>query len=276
MTRKRRRLIRATAAAASAAAAGLVLYTFLFGKLFILSPVMIGFERTDLENAVVYTQSGYDFGDIRWIDTIFGRVEEFHCLQFTSRPRIFLFGDDGTYARRSISRARLCAFCNGTVVVSPWVSREDADGTVSLETYLEHELSHVIIFQNMGIPTSIRYPKWLLEGIATLGSSQMGTTFYPDSAETVRLIAEGNWMPPEAFGTDAEEAVPLDVANRMPFIYCEFALVVNDLITRFGRDRFQEYMTGLTFWSDPDEAFKNSFGMEFEEYLPTFRSEICR
>ena len=276
MTRNRKRLPRMIAAAASMAVAGVLAYILLFGKLFPLSPVVIGFERTDLDNAVVFTQKGYDFGDLRWMDTVFGRVEEFHGLQFASRPRILLFGDDRTYSRRSLSRARLCAFYNGTIVVSPWLSREDADGTVSLETYLEHELSHVLIFQNLGIPASIRYPKWLLDGVATLGSRQMGTPFYPDSAETVRLIAEGNWMPPEAYGTDAEEDVPLDVENRMPFIYCEFALIVDDLIDRFGRERFQEYMTGHTFWSDPDEVFERTYGMGFEEYLSSFRTDICR
>ncbi len=275
VNRKCKRIFRLIVASIAAAAAGLLSYALLFGKLFPFSPVVIGFERNDLDNAVVYTQKGYDFGDLRWMDTVFGRVEEFHGLQFTSRPRIILFGDDGTYARRSISRARLCAFYNGTIVVSPWLSREDADGTVSLETYLEHELSHVILFQNLGIPASIRYPKWLLEGIATLASRQMGTTFYPDSAETVRLIAEGNWMPPGLFGTDAEDAVILDVENRMPFVYCEFALIVDDLVERYGRDRFQEYMTGHTFWSDPDEVFERTYGLEFDDHLSSFRSDIC-
>lgn len=275
VTRNRKRLVRFIAASMAAAAAGLLSYTLLFGSLFPLSPVIIGFERSDLENAVVYTQKGHDFGDLRWMDTVFGRVEEFHALQFTSRPRIFLFGDDRTYARRSISRARLCAFYNGTIVVSPWLSREDAAGTVSLETYIEHELSHVLLFQNLGIPASMRYPKWLLEGVATLGSGQMGTPFYPDSAETVRLIAAGNWMPPEVFGTDSEDGVSLGVENRMPFVYCEFALIVDDLIDRFGRERFQEYMTGHTFWSDPDGVFERTYGMKFEDYLSSFRSDIC-
>ncbi len=74
MTRNRKRLPRMIAAAASMAVAGVLAYILLFGKLFPLSPVVIGFERTDLDNAVVFTQKGYDFGDLRWMDTVFGRV----------------------------------------------------------------------------------------------------------------------------------------------------------------------------------------------------------
>lgn len=274
MAENRRRHFGIAVAAASAAVGALLAYIVLFGKLFPYSPVIIGFERTDLENVVVYTQEGYDFGDLRWIDPVLGRVEESHDLRFMSRPRIIFFGDDGTYARLSPSRARLCAFFNGTVVVSPWVSREDSEGIVSLETYLEHELSHVILFQNIGLPASVRYPRWLQEGIATLASGQMGTTFYPDPEETRRLIADGNWMPPEVFGTDSEDGVGLDVENRMPFVYCEFALIVDDIIQRFGREKFQEYMTGITFWTDHDEVFERTFGLEFSEYLVDFRSGL--
>lgn len=274
MTGNRRRHFRIAVAAASAAAAVLLAYIVLFGKLFPYSPVIIGFERTDLENVVVYTQEGFTFEDHSWIDTLFPALEEFHRLEFESRPRIIFFGDSATYAERSPSRARLCEFYNGTIVVAPWTSREDAEGIISLETYLSHELSHSLLHQHMGPVAAMRYPRWLLEGIATLASGQMGTTFYPDPDETRRLIAAGNWMPPETFGTDAEDGVGLDVENRMPFIYCEFALIVEDIIQRFGRDRFQDYMTGFTFWRDHNEVFERAFGLEFSEYLVEFRAGI--
>ncbi len=235
--------------------------------------MIVGFDRTDYPCVAVYTQKGFDFGDTGWIDSLPRRVEEFHGLDFSSRPRVFLFGDDGTYSRRSPSRARLCAFPSGSIVVSPWASREDAEGLISLETYLTHELSHTLLYQHMDLIAALRYPRWLMEGMATLGADQMGATFYPDSAETVRLIAAGNWMPPAVFGTDSEDEVGLDVEYRQPFIYCEFALIVNNLIERFGRERFQEYMTRHTFWSDPDDVFESTYGMELEEFLSTFRSE---
>lgn len=269
--RRRRRIV---AAAAGTVLLGFLACMFLWGRLFPYSPVIVGFDRTDYPSVAVYTQKGFDFGDTGWIDSLPRRVEEFHGLDFSSRPRVFLFGDDGTYSRRSPSRARLCAFPSGSVVVSPWASREDAEGLISLETYLTHELSHTLLYQHMNLIAVLRYPRWLMEGIATLGADQMGATFYPDVDETRLLIGRGNWMPPALFGEQGEDSVRLDVENRQPFIYCEFALIVDDLIDRFGRVRFQEYMTGHTFWSDPDEVFESIYGMEFEEYLSTFRSDL--
>jgi len=271
MAKNRKGLIAAGALIVIAAAA----YALLFGKLFPFSPVLVGFERTDLRNAVVYAQKGYDFGDLGWIDSAFAGLEEFHGLRFASRPRIILFGSDRTYAMRSISRARLCAFYNGTIVVSPRASREDREGLISLRVYMTHELSHILLFQNMGLPASLRYPKWLLEGIATLAADQMGATFYPTRDETVRLISLGNWMPPDVFGTRAEDGIRIDAENRMPFIYCEFALIVDDLIHRFGRDRFHRFMTGLTFWSSHDRLFRDVFGMSFGDYISEFREKVA-
>jgi hypothetical protein len=267
---------RRTALAASAGAllAAALSYALIWGRLFPYSPVIVGFDRTDYPSVAVYTQKGFDFGDTGWIDSLPRRVEEFHGLGFSSRPRVFLFGDDETYSRRSPSRARLCAFPSGSVVVSPWASREDAEGLISLETYLTHELSHTLLYQHMSPITALRYPRWLLEGIATLGADQMGATFYPDADETRLLIARGNWMPPALFGEQGEDSVRLDVENRQPFIYCEFALIVEDLIDRFGRVRFQEYMTGLFEEGDHDDVFEDTFGIGFDSYLTGFVSGI--
>lgn len=264
---------------AMAAIAGLLLsgalaYAFIWGRLFPYSPIIVGFDRTELLNAVIYTQKGFDFGDPGWIDTLFSGIEEFHGLEFRSRPRVFFFGDEGMYARRSTSRARLCAFYGGSIVVSPWASRENEEGLISLEVYLTHELSHSLLYQHMGPITALRYPRWLLEGIATLGADQMGASFYPDSMETRALIGQGNWMPPGLFDAPGEDDILLDVEYRQPFAYCEFALIVGDLIGRFGRGCFQEYMTRLLDGGEHDAVFEEVFGTGFESYLSEFRSDL--
>ena len=102
----------------------------------------------------------------------------FHELNFRHKPAIYFFSDPETYAARSISSARLCAFFNGNVVVSPRARIEDATGVISLKTYLIHELSHSFLYQNSTL-TGVRYPEWLLEGFAMFSASQMGTSFFP-------------------------------------------------------------------------------------------------
>ena len=125
----------------------------------------------------------------------------------------------------------------------------------------------------MGLRAKIRYPRWLLEGVATFSAGQMGSFIYPSQAETMALIRAGNWMPPETFGTSDEDHVRLDVPERKPFIYTEFACIVDDLIATHGRDRFLRYVKRLMVESDHDDVFRSVFQIGFDSYLDRFRSK---
>lgn len=252
---------------------GLV-YELVWGKLFPFSPVTLGFHCQELTHVVVCSEDDNPFGGFEWADDLVGGVEKFHELQFRSKPRLFFFSRRETYARRSLSKARVCAFYNGAVVVSPWVQREDSEGLLSLRVYLTHELSHSLLYQNMGLSSKLGYPRWLMEGVATYSSNQMGTYLYPSREETYALIKSGNWMPPEDYDTAREDAIALNVENRMPFIYTEFACIVSDLITRYGRSAFLGYLKRLLEDPDHDAAFQASFGVGFEEYLAGFRERV--
>ena len=250
---------------------GTLAYLTLWGKGLPYSPIIIGFDRHELDHLVIYMENGGPDEAYDWMDRLVRDVEDFHELSFRSKPALFFFRKASTYARRSPSKARLCAFYNGAIVVSPWVQQEDAEGKLSLRIYLVHELSHSLLYQNMGLRAKLRYPRWLLEGLATYSSNQMGTFLYPSQPETMALIRAGNWMPPEMFGTSDEDQVQLHVPNRMPFIYSEFACIVNDLITTHGRDPFLRYVKRLMVESDHDDVFRSMFQTDFDTCLNQLR-----
>ena len=271
------------------AVCAVLVYLLVWGRFSPYGPVVYGFERHDLPDVVVYVErddepdiahagsGGSSAGaasrpDLVAIDALVAEVEEAHSLRFKSRPRLLLFRDSGTYARRTTTRARACTYYNGTIVVSPWVQREDAEGVLSLEVYLRHELSHALLYQHMGVLAALSYPKWLLEGIATSSAGQMGTFAYPSAEETYALIAAGAWMPPDVYRTPGEDDVPLEVDDRMTFMYCEFACIVDDLVARYGRETFFAYVTALMDDGDHDAVFRRSFGAGFDEYLEAFRT----
>ena len=249
-------------------------YALVWGKLFPFSPVIVGFRREELPRVVLYTEENDPYAGFEYADSLIAGVEEFHELTFKAKPKLFFFGSVDTYARRSPSKARVCAFFNGAIVVSPWVQREDAEGTLSLRVYLTHELSHSILYQNMNVLAKLRYPRWLLEGVATYSADQMGTHLYPSREETYALIQKGNWMPPQYYDTDDEDRVRLDVENRKPFIYCEFACIVDDLVAQFGRDAFLSYLKRLLTDHDHDVVFGEVFGVGFDAYLTALRARI--
>jgi len=250
-------------------------YGLVWGKLFPFSPVMVGFDCQELSNVKVCREHGNPYGAFEWTDDLIDGVEKFHELKFHNKPKLFFFTRDETYARRSLSKARLCAFYNGAIVVSPWVQREDSEGLLSLRVYLTHELSHSLLYQNMGPGRKRGYPRWLMEGVATYSANQMGTYLYPSQAETHELIRAGNWMAPGDFETAREDKVPLNVTNRKPFIYTQFACIVADLVTRHGQAAFIKYVKRLLVEPDHDAVFRASFGTGFDDYLSGFRNRVA-
>jgi hypothetical protein len=253
---------------------GSLIYLLLFGKFFVFSPLHIGFSKFEFPNVIIYAQKGSSSFNGEMISALVPQVEKFHDLSFIRKPVLYIFRDKKSYLRRSLSKARFCAFYNGTIVISPWAQKEAEEGAISLEIYLKHELSHVLLFQHKGILTAFKYPKWLLEGIAMYSADQMGTFFYPNKEETYQLIERGNFMPPRFFSTGKEEQIKLDVQFRPAFIYSEFACMVEYMIMTFGKDKFLDYMKGLLTDSDHDRVFKAVYGIDFDTFQQNFIAHV--
>ncbi|MDD5528989.1 MAG: hypothetical protein PHX21_03050 [bacterium] len=249
-------------------------YIFILGKLFPYSPIIIGFTKYESPNTIIYIQKGNTSANYNWVDSLIPSVEKFHELKFNSKPKIFFFRDKKTYSHRSLSKARFCAFTNGNIVVSPWAQKEAEEGKISMEIYLKHELSHSIILQNKGILAGLKYPKWLLEGIATYSVNQMGTSFYPGKEETYTLIKQGNFMPPYYFHTKKEAQIKLNVKYIPPFMYSEFACIVDYLIETRGRDKFLVYMKSLLKEDNHNKVFKEVYGIDFDEFILNFKKFV--
>ncbi len=266
---------RSIAASVALAAVASLVYLFLWGKLFLYSPVVLGFSRHELSRVVIYVQNGANQDGCDEVDAYLPAVEIFHDLKFKKKPRVFVFRDRASYLRRTTTKARVCAYPNGSLVVSPWALQEAAQGTISLETYLKHELSHTLLYQNMGIwPAYVSYPRWLLEGIAMYSANQMGTSWYPGKAQTYAGIEQGDFMPPFDYKTRREDKVPLRAAHRIAFIYSEFGCIIDYLIESHGRERFLRYMKELTVDPDHDEVFRRVYGTDFESFLLRFKEHV--
>lgn len=253
---------------------GIIAYLFLFGKLFAYSPIITGFEKQELTYTTLYIQKGsksYDYGKI---DSLIPSIESFHDLKYLRKPKMFLFSDSTSYIRHSLSKARFCAFYNGRIFASSWALQEAKEGKISLEIYLTHELSHSLLHQHSGLINAQRYPKWLIEGIAMYSADQMGTSIYPDKNETYQLIQNGNFMPPDCFKNKKEDDIELEMEARIPFMYSEFACIVDHLIAEYGKDKFLVYMKSFLKKNDHDEMFKRIYGLEFDQYTIDFKEDV--
>jgi hypothetical protein len=253
---------------------GFVCYLFLFGKLFVFSPVIIGFTKHTLTNSIIYLQKGAEYNDFPRIVTLIPSTENFHDLKFTKKPEIFIFRDSIGFIRRSFSKARFTAYPGGRIIISPWAIKEDRQGKISFEIYVRHELSHVLLMQRMSCLKAYQYPQWLMEGIAVYSTNQMGTSFYPSKDDTYYAMAHGNFIPPFDFKTNKEDKVKLNVKYRIAFMYSEFACIVDYLIIKYGKDKFLTYMKSLIKDNDHDIVFKQIYGIDFNEFLIGFKKYV--
>ncbi|MBN1499511.1 MAG: hypothetical protein JW982_05125 [Spirochaetes bacterium] len=249
-------------------------YTLLFGKLSFLSPVAAGFDKHELTNSVVYIQKGSKFTDYDEIDKYTEAVESFHRLKFLKKPEIYIYSDKNMYLRRNMTKARFYAYPNGRLVVAPWAVDESRAGTISLEIYIKHELSHVLLYENMSYIAAYRYPQWLMEGIAVYSTNQMGTSWYPGKKETYEIIKSGDYFPPYLYKTRKEDSIEIKTKNRIAFMYSEFACIVDFLITEYGMDKFHQYMNSLFTDYDHDEVFEKIYGIGFESFLNNFLANV--
>lgn len=234
----------------------------------------MGFEKNELENIIIYSQIGSEFQGIIGGDTLIAGVENFHDLNFKAKPELFIFRDSISYIRHSPSKARFCTFPNSKIFITPWAMSDALKGKISLEIYLKHELSHSLIFQHTGFFGALKYPEWLLEGLAVYSSNQMGTSSYPDKNQTYSLIASGNFMPPAVYKSRRADDIRLDVPQRISFIYSEFACIVDYLVIKYGRENFINYINTLLYKHNHNKVFKETYGLEFESFLNDFRKEI--
>ena len=251
-----------------------IIYMLLWGKLFPYSPIIIGFDKYELNNTIIYVQQGAKFNEFTRLDTLTKSVESFHELKFINKPKIFIFKDNESYYQRSISKARFCAFSSGALIISPWALKEDKQGIISLEIYIKHELSHILIYNYNGFLGEFRYPSWLLEGLAMYSVNQMGTSFYPSIENTYKAIREGNFMPPEYFKTNKEDEININVKYKIAFIYSEFGCIVDYLVKTFGRKKFIKYIKALLEKNDNESEFRKVYSRDFNEVISEFKEYV--
>ncbi|MBN1534846.1 MAG: hypothetical protein JXA20_19400 [Spirochaetes bacterium] len=269
------------AAVASFSLVMLALYSAFCGRLFPYSPVTPGFQSRTVGRAVVYHRGHCGLERLDRLDELMAQVERFHDLGFRRPVGIYLCGSDDEYRRYTGTGARFVAFPRyGRLFVSRRAWEDARRGDIDLDIYLRHELSHSLIYQQMGVLRALRLPRWLLEGVAMAGAGQVGTGIYPSKDEVFALIRQGYFFHPDDYGTvidsrsERTHAFPLE--NSIAFIYSEFGCIVGDLISRYGNDRFHRYLRGMIRGGEQGEVFRETYGTGFEEYLALFLAEARR
>ncbi len=257
---------------------GILVYLLLYGRLFPLSPFVTGFNKQEYQRVIIYYQSARisQFGSI---DSLIQVVEKSHQLNFRHKVEIFICDSDRQYHRYTGATARFITTpVHGRIFVSARAKDDYENQRIHLETYLKHELSHSLLYQNMSLFLSLQYPGWFMEGLATYSAGQMGVDGYLTPRETAAKIREGYFVEPKDWGTiispKGKTIKEITIENKFHFIYAEFALIISDLIQTQGENRFWEFLQKSMDEGDFYQLFFQTYGMDFESYIKYFRSQF--
>jgi len=242
------------------------------------SPVVVGFEKHRTGNAIVYFHKNEKDLDYKLLDSLIVEVEKFHTLNFKKEVKIFICKTNKEYKRYTGSSARMVTIFGNAIFISGMANDERKTNIISFNTYLLHELSHLLIYQNMTFRTAIHYPQWFLEGLAVYSSNQFGVDGYLTEREVSKEIKKGNFVQPEdwgtAFSSKGKTVKDCKVPNKYRFIYAEFGSIIGDLINTYGQKKFLIFLQQSLKSNDFYIVFKETYGKEFSQYMTEFKRRI--
>ena len=257
---------------------GFLIYHILFGRLLALSPLQINFEKLNTENTTIYYHKNEKLLELNKIDSLISEVEQFHKLNFNKKVKLFICKTDSEFKRYTGSSARFATIFSFGIFMSGKANIERKAKSIHIDTYLKHELSHLLIYQNMSLYKSIKYPQWFLEGIAVYSSNQFGVDGYLTKQETYKKIKEDNFVQPKDWGTAiTSKGISVKnckVANKYRFIYSEFGCIIDDLINTYGKEKFIIFLKQSFQADDFYVLFNKTYNIDFTEYLKDFKIKI--
>lgn len=262
---------------------GIIFYLFLYGRLFPFSPIIVGFEKHEFEKATIYFHDNEDISDFKVIDSLIYKTEQFHQLTFKRKVKIFICNSDSEIKRLSGFSARFnTQLIYGRIFISGKANEERKERKIHLDTYLKHELSHSLLFQNMSLILALNYPGWFTEGTAVYSANQMGVDGYFSKEETLNKIKEGFFVEPKDWGTilsissKGKTVKECSIENKYKFIYSEYGLIVESLIQVYGKDKFDMFLEKSLSENDFYDLFERIYNEEFTEYVSKFKKQLTK
>jgi hypothetical protein len=263
-----------------------LLYGFLWGPLIAYSPVKPGFTEVVSERYTLIYPKGMTLpSEYAALDDLLSEVERLHRLTFIKQLRFVICTTQGQYNRFALAHGRACAIQTGTVIYlgpeiqqatyPPQVSLHDQQLLLTpnptktprdLTSFVKHELSHALIYQNTSLIKAFKIDRWFEEGLAVyFGNAHH---YYQDEAFKTLAIAQGFFF--DLLNNDAEpEGIPNDI--KYFFMYGAYAEFMGYLIETYGLDKVLDFCH--VYINTPDqqeELFSTFFAVSPHEALEQF------
>ena len=247
----------------------LIFYLF-WGPLFAWNPIKIGYKKIPVYKATVYVNDLTEKDSVVYhINEIIQEEENFHGLTYVDHFKIVVL-------KKESNNKRYLPWLRGSgysVSVSPlnliYIGPNARKSPSGIESYLKHELSHLLIDQNTSFKKAMKIHKqaWFVEGIAEYLS---GHSFYSKS-ELRKLIKlnKVSW-------TSLTEKSPQNMSwQELQLKYSYYKYFIEFLVETHGMSKLQEYIK--LYINDPEsynELFVKVYSMDLDEILIVYYSRL--
>jgi hypothetical protein len=243
----------------------LVVAAFCDGPLFPWSPLKPGYTHFILHRADIYYPSGTTLDEsYKQMDLFIEEAETFHKLKMPDRITVIASRSwTDFHLQAPWQRGNAIAgltLQTGTVI---WITPKVGEKNLDPAEFLRHELSHAILNQNMPLwrGHKMNGQPWLFEGLAVNFGRQKSYL----TEDEFRARAQTDPLAPVFNGNNSD----------MRFNYVAWRYFVDYMITKRGRDKFQDYL--LRVMQDPDQArtvFPEYFGVSFDGAISDFQAKV--
>ncbi|MBT6120337.1 hypothetical protein HOH45_02600 [bacterium] len=237
------------------------------------SPSLWGFQSKQIGKVTVYYKHKKDIRFLLDISQSIKNSEKAHHLNIQKPIKIFIFNSHKQFQK--FSKLNKPTMGTGLIGRRIWVAPKARDlSSTAFKAYISHELSHVLLYQNMSIFRGLLYPSWLIEGVATY-YGQLGLGGYPNQKEVMELIGQGYFVDPNSYRAyfwrkkESRLTWPKEAPHK--FAYAQFATVIQAMINLKGEDSFQDFLDKSLTQYDVEELFESTYGLTFLEFLSQFK-----
>ena len=249
----------------------IVIYLF-WGPLFPWSPIKIGYTKINSAKATVYVNDITEKDSVVYrIQKIINKTEEFHDLQYVDNFKIIVLDKES-------NNKRYLPWLNGSgysVSVSPinliYIGANARKSPSGLESYLKHEMSHLLIDQNTSFKKAMKIHKqvWFVEGIAEYFS---GHSFYSKN-DLMELIKLNNIQLPSV-----QEKSPQDMSwQELQLEYSYYKYFIEFLVETHRIKTLQEFMK--FYINDPinyKDSFIKVYLVDLDEIFKKYNSTLIK
>ena len=294
MTKRVKSVLKIAVLIGVGAVGAFVLYALLFGPLFAFSPLKLGFDELRLGRcSVFYPRETTPDPAYSKADDLMAEAEEFHRLTFKKRVRVIVCATNSQYRRFSHASGIASTIPTGTVIyIRPSIAEatyppriDHQDGKLKLlppanhanrdlPSFLKHELSHAILYQNTTLWKAMKIKRWVEEGLAIYFGNSDHYYARGRGGDELRVLAidDGFWFPL----TD-DEAEPPGIPDGIKHffsygVYCGF---ITYLVDTYGRDHVLTFVRDYVRAPQNEEAlFKKQFAVSLNEAVEGYRKGL--